>query len=124
MSGWRVAALAGVLAAAACGSEGPISGPGTLTAALVSPNGAEGAALVEFFGQGIGAVSAVDGPLWQRSRGDTVRVFIVSETGGTLRFAVEVADTTRKPKGVVLEVSDPADEVRASLSGYALEFRR
>ncbi len=124
MRGLRTAALAVLLPLAACGGEGSVPGPGTLTATLVSPNGAEGAALVEFFGDGIGAVSAVDGPLWQRSRGDTIRVFIVSETGGTLRFAVEVADTTRKPKGVVLEVSDPADEVRTSLSGYALEFRR
>jgi hypothetical protein len=113
-----------LLCTLACGDAGPRSGPGTLTATLTSPNGAEGAAVVEIFGEGIGGVAALDGRIFAERRGDTVRVVIVSEPAGALRFSVEVSDTTRRPGGVVVEVADPTDQIRPTVSGYGLEFRR
>lgn len=112
------------LAAVGCADEGPIAGPGTLTARLVSPNGAEGGALLTVFGPGIGEVTPASGELhWQR-RGDTLRVLLLDVDGGELGFSVAVDDTTRMPESVVLQVAGPDDVSRADLSGYALELRR
>lgn len=121
-----VPALVAVAAAAllaACGDEGPVSGPGTFTATLLSPNGAEGSAHVALYGAGLGAVGELDGRVFSHHTGDTLRVVVVNLDGGTLRFTVSVADTTRPPVGAVLEVADTEDRLRA-LAGYALELTR
>lgn len=120
----RVAALATLLVGtAACGDQGPASGPGELTVRVVSPNGAEGAAVVHLVGDGMGALSPVDGRVFGGQDGDTLRVVVVNEAGGELRFQLAVADTTVKPQGVLVEVSGPDDQLRA-LTGYTLEIRR
>jgi hypothetical protein len=49
-----------VAALAACTDAGPVSGPGTVDAILISPNGAEGAALVVLSGDGLGAAVVAD----------------------------------------------------------------
>lgn len=115
----------GTVLAAACGDAGPQSGPGTLTATLLSPNGAEGAAVVEVFGPGIGEVGELDGSVFSERRGDTLRVVLVREGDpGDLRFTLMVADTTRSFGGTVLEVAGPDDSLRAGISSYSLEIRR
>lgn len=125
----RAPALAGalgtILLLGACGDAGPVAGPGTLRATLVSPNGAEGAARVLLVGEGVASVSALEGRLFSFQRGDTTHVVVVhdADAGGDLSFSVSVADTTRPPQGVVVEVSDPEDRVRG-LTGYTLEVRR
>lgn len=118
--------LAGaVLLSAACGDTGPESGPGTLTATVVSPNGAEGAAMVEFFGPGIVDVAPLDGRMFSERRGDTVRVVLVRDgDAGDLRFTLTVADTTQLFTGTVLEVAGPDDALRPGVSTYSLEIRR
>lgn len=116
--------LAAAVLVAACSDEGPPAGPGTLTATLRSPNGAEGAALVSFFGPGIGDVTGSPGVVHWERRADTVRVVLLDDGSGQLAFTVEVSDTTRAPSGVVLEVAGPDDGLRTSLRGYALEFAR
>jgi hypothetical protein len=108
----------------ACGDAGPESGPGTLTATVHSPNGAEGSAVVTFFGEGIGELIPVTGRIFQQRRGDTLRVVLVNDEGGELSFGVSVADTTRPPMGLVLEVADADDRLRSITAGYSLEFRR
>jgi hypothetical protein len=108
----------------ACGDEGPEGGPGNLSATLASPNGVEGAALLEIFGPGIQSVSAVKGRLFQHAFGDTVRLAIILDTPGTIRFAVSVADTTRKPTAVVLEVAGGTNALRSGLAGYRVEGLR
>ncbi|NJD19001.1 MAG: hypothetical protein FIA95_06930 [Gemmatimonadetes bacterium] len=116
-------ALAAAPIVAACGDQGPVSGPGTLTAEVVSPNGAEGAALVTLVGEGLGAVGPLDaGRVFAEARGDTVRVVVVNLAGGTLRFTVHVPDTTRPPMATLVEVSGPDDRLR-SLAAYRLELR-
>ena len=35
-----------------------------------------------------------------------------------------LADTTQKPVGLVEQVAGPDDELRATVSGYEVEFRR
>lgn len=110
---------------AACGDAGPRSGPGTLTATILSPNGDEGAAVVLVFGPGITGVESLDGRAFSQQRGDTLTVVVVREgDAGTLRFALSVADTTRSFAGTIVEVSGPDDMLRMPLSGYRVEIRR
>jgi hypothetical protein len=108
---------------AACGDQGPRSGPGTLTATVVSPNGAEGSAVVSLFGEGVGQVSAVGGAVFSEPRRDSVRVVVLADTPGTLRFLVAVADTTRPLVANLVQVADGDDRLRASLSGYTVEIK-
>jgi hypothetical protein len=119
--GVRVVLLA--LAMGACGDEGPVSAPGILTATVVSPNGAEGAALVTLVGVGMGAVGPSDeGRVFAEAHGDTLRVVVVNVAGGALRFTIQVADTTKPPAGTLVEVSGPDDRIRG-LTRYTLELR-
>ena len=121
----RVLLLGVAIGVAACGDAGPQSGPGTLTATVVSPNGDEGAAVVEVFGPGITGVASLEGRAFSERRGDTLRVVVVREDGaGTLRFALSVADTTQLFGGTVLEVAGPDDALRSSVATYTLEVVR
>ena len=92
----------------ACGSDDPAPAPGLLTATLVSPNGAEGAAQVRLFGDGILEIRALDARTFSNARGDTVNVLVVRDQPGDLRFQVSVADISRVPSAVVLEVAEQA----------------
>lgn len=119
------AALTVALVVAACSNEGPQSGPGTMTATLSSPNGAEGAAVVTLLGDGIGAISALGGTEVHSRPGDSsVRIVLINQTGGDLSFQVAVPDTTRPPAAVVAEVAGPDDALRPTVDGYTVEFSR
>jgi hypothetical protein len=92
---------------------------------LKSPNGAEGAALVVLMGSGIGEVTPVgSNQLYSNSSLDEVRIVLINQAAGELEFRVEVADTTIKPTATVEEVAGPDNELRSTLGGYQLEFRR
>ncbi len=107
-----------------CTDQSP-PGPGILTATLKSPNGAEGAALVVLMGPGIGEVTPVgSNQLYSNSSLDEVRIVLINQNDGTLAFRVEVADTTIKPAAIVEEVANPDNQIRSTLDGYQLEFRR
>ena len=121
-----VCALAGAaLFFAACSDEGPVSGPGTMTATLVGPNGPEGAAVVSLLGDGIGSVTGVGNTSVHARAGDSsLRLILIDQDGGTLAFQVAVPDTTQLPAVVVHEVADPDDALRPTVDGYTLEFSR
>ena len=117
--------LIAVLFLGGCADEGPVSGPGTLTATVVSPNGPEGAALLALFGDGIGAITPLgDTEVFSESRSGSVQVVLINQVGGVLSFSVAVADTTAPPSVVVHEIAGPDDELRATLAGYEVEFGR
>ncbi|MDA0327856.1 MAG: hypothetical protein O2958_02410 [Gemmatimonadetes bacterium] len=114
--------LAGLVA---CADEGPLSGPGTLTATLMSPNGAEGAALVILVGEGIGAVTAVGATeVHTRAGAGSMQIVLINQQGGDLSFQLAVADTTQPPQAIVQEVAGPDDELRSVLTAYVVEFGR
>ena len=109
----------------ACADEGPVSGPGTMTAVLVSPNGAEGAALLILLGSGVGQITRVgDTEVYSYSSANATQIVLINQAGGDLSFQVAVADTTDLPSVVVQEVAGPDDELRTPTSGYDLEFIR
>lgn len=109
---------------ASCHDAGPPSGAGMVTATLVSPNPYEGAAVLSFFGDGVGDITPVNGEVWSQRRGDSVRVVVVRLDHGALSFRMALADTTRKPSAVVLQVAGPDDALRSALGEYKVEFSR
>lgn len=121
----RAALLVLLATALACGDQGPVSGPGTMTATLTGPNGPEGAALVRLFGDGIGAITAVGSTdVHAQAAGSTVRIVLINQSGGQLAFRVAVPDTTAPPTFEIAEVAGPDDQLRAGLGSYSLEFSR
>jgi len=108
----------------ACADAGPQSGPGSVEVRVVSPNGAEGSAVVSVFGDGIRGVTAVTGRVFGHQVADTVRAVVVADVPGDLRFVLSMADTTAVLQGVVLQVADGQDDLRSTLAGYTLEFVR
>jgi len=62
--------------------------------------------------------------LYSNSSLDEVRIVLINQNDGTLAFRVEVADTTIKPAAIVEEVANPDNQIRSTLDGYQLEFRR
>jgi hypothetical protein len=109
----------------ACSDQAPVSAPGTLTATLVSPNGAEGAAVIGLTGEGIGAAAGLgDVTLFRADDVDRTTLVLVSPGGGVLSFSVALADTTRRPAVALAQVAAPDDELRASLTGYRVDWSR
>jgi hypothetical protein len=120
--GWALAAA--LVLVAACTDEGPVSGPGDVTATLIGPNGPEGAALVVLLGEGIGSVEPMGGTEAHSASADgAVQVLLIDQAGGDLSFRVALADTTRLPQAIVRQVAGPDDELRA-LEGYRVSFGR
>lgn len=112
------------LVTTACTDEGPDSGPGEMTATLVGPNGAEGAALVVLLGEGVGEISPVGSTeVFVGTADGSVQVVLIDQAGGDLAFRVALADTTRRPEAIVQQVAGPDDELRV-LEGYSVELRR
>jgi len=119
LAAWLLAALA----VSACSDTGPVAGAGTRTGRLVSPNGAEGAAVLVLIGGGIGQVTPVGETRVFRGGGEgKVRIVLVDEDGGELAFQVEVADTTAPLVTVVEQVAAPDDALRVGLAAYRVVF--
>jgi hypothetical protein len=117
--------LAVTLACCSCSDAGPVAGPGTLTATLVSPHGPEGAAVIALLGEGVGATFPVGNvQLFRGDDGGVTRLVLVDSTGGELAFQVDVADTTHLPTAVVEQVADPDDALRGDPTSYRLELSR
>lgn len=104
---------------------GPGPGSGTLTATVVSPHGAEGAAVLKLHGPGIEGVGGSEGWVWgEAGSGDTVAVVVVADAAGALSFQVAVADTLQPLEGRVFQVAGPDDVLRDDLEAYRVEVAR
>lgn len=122
----RLPALAAALLLAllpGCDDDPP-PGAGTVTVTLVSPEVGEGAARIRLVGPGMGEVTAIEGEVHARVRGDTLSVLVLRPDAGLLRFGLQVADTTRLPRGSVVQVAGPDNQLRAALPGYRVEVAR
>ena len=116
-------ALASAALLAACDSDAPGPTAGVLTATLVSPNGAEGAAHLKLFGEGITEVRALDARTFSFTRGDTVNVVVVRDQPGDLRFQIALSDASRLPSVSIAEVAGGDDALRTNVQGYRVELR-
>jgi hypothetical protein len=68
--------------------------------------------------------TALEGEVHTRVRGDTMGVLVLRPDPGRLRFALQVEDTTRKPRGALVQVVGPDNQVRPALLGYEVEVTR
>ena len=120
----RFLLVAAALLLAACES-GPSPGPGPLTVTVLSPFGAEGAAVLTLRGPGIRGVAADGGWVFaEPSGGDSVSVVVVADPAGALTFRVEMADTLQRPTAAVVQVAGPDDALREELDRYTVEVVR
>lgn len=116
-----VAMLIALAASCDSGPTGP-SGPGQLDALLISPNGAEAAAVLQLTGTGIGAIEVEGGNLFRETDGNATRIVVILDEPGNVRFKVHVAERSEPPGVLVLEVADGNNEVRSQLGAYRVEF--
>lgn len=105
------------------GLSGP-SGPGELHANIISPTGAvDGAAVLELTGPtGLGSIRTGFGDVFFERDGNTTRVVIILDDPGLLTFHMRVEDVSELPEATVLQVADGNNELRASVSGYEIEW--
>ena len=110
---------------AACGSDGGGEPRQAITwsAQLVSPNGAEGAAVLELEG----VVAATRAPAGTRVLhsvdGDVTRVVVVRDQPGQLSFELDLVERGAAPAASVIEVSGPDDALRATTTAYRVSLR-
>jgi hypothetical protein len=113
------------VAVLACDSQpSDVGGPGTLFGVLVSPDGSEGAVLMDLTGPGLGTVRTSGGVVFTEISGDRLRLLVVRDRAGTIEFSIDVADVRTPPDVAVQEVADGSDQLRTSLEGYRVRFRR
>ena len=100
------------------------TGPGELEAALISPNGDEGSAVLELAGAGIGQVTGIQGQAYTLPSGSDIRVVIILNNPGQIKLNIAVDDVASVPAVAVIEVADGANVLRSSTTGYSVEFSR
>jgi hypothetical protein len=117
MCALAVAALVGCDDPAGQGGAGQ-EGPVRVT--LISPNGAEGAALFELPIAGILDVRAPVGALVNAQSGGKRQVALFASQPSPIVLELTVADQTELPEVRLLQVSGPDDQPRA-LTGYRVQ---
>jgi hypothetical protein len=113
---------ASVLLLTSCDSTRP-GGPGTLTAVVASPNGAEGAAVLDVAGPVEALTSNGDVSVYMTPAGAGTRAILVRLTPGELSMKVRLADVSQVPQITVVEVAGDDDKLRPSVAGYHVELK-
>ena len=117
-----------VLAPLACSGDdgtGTPRDPLVRVATIESPNGAEGAAVVELAGDVAADVTADDGSeAFADAALGVTRVVIVRGSPGAHRFRLRLPAGATPPTARVIEVADGSDRLRASVSGYSVRFEQ
>jgi hypothetical protein len=113
------------LGIAACERATSPSAPGPVPVTLVSQFTDDGAALVEFRGD-IQSVSAPAGTAvyWEARSGGVTQVLLVRDFPGTIQFTVHLANRSKRPEALVLDVSDAMDIPRDSATArtYRVQY--
>ena len=102
-----------VVSIAACERATSPSAPGPVPVTLVSQVTDDGAALVEFRGD-VQSVSAPAGTTayWEAKPGGVTRVLIIRDIPGIIQFTLHLANRSKRPEALVLDVSGAADNPR------------
>ena len=104
------------------GPSGP-RGPGVLEVSLVSPNGAEGSAVLSMDGgTELGEITTTDGEVYFQHAGGSSKVIVLLDIPGSIRFRVETQEVADLPSVAVEQVADGEDELRTSVSGYQIQI--
>ncbi len=94
--------------------------PGDLRVTVVSPNGVEGAAVLETGDAGIVGISANGAQAFHRRAGGLSRIVVLLDQAGDVRFRLSVDDLNRPPRLRIVEVADGSNTLRPSLAGYSV----
>lgn len=123
---FRLALLVPALCLAACdsGGTGAEAPGGEYIAALESPHGPEGAAILEVSGDGVESIRSTSLSLFRQPISGGTRLVLVREPAGRLEFRVRMAPGSRPPAVRVVEVVDGEDRQRAAVDGYEVTFTR
>ena len=120
-----MAACLVVAAAVACGDSGPSgpSGPGAFRADLLSPNGAEGAAVFEITGGiGLGDVTMSGGEVLYDHGSSATRIIVLLDDPGQIRFQFRSENVGVLPSVTVVQIADGDNELRETLTGYDVQL--
>jgi len=99
--------------------------PGDLVVRLVSPNGSEGAAVLQTTDGGITEIAVAAGlQAFHWTEGGLTRIVLLRDEAGEIRFVISVEDQNRPPQLEIVEVADGANRLRASLAGYSVQIGR
>lgn len=109
---------------AACDSGTGAEAGGEYIAALESPHGAEGGAILEMTSAGVESVDAASLSLFRQPVSGGHRLILVREPAGRLEFRVRLTPGSVPPEIRVLEVVDGNDQPRPSMDGYTVSFTR
>ena len=107
----------------ACGEDAtePVPVPGDLAVRIVSPNGLEGAAVLQTAEDGILGVTADVGQAHHWRARNVSRIVVLLDEPGDIRFTLSVTDLNRPPSLQIVEVADPDNRLRSPLLGYVVE---
>ena len=120
---FAISLAAAILVATACDSTQP-KHSGTLTAVVDSPNGAEGAAVINVRDP-VDSFTAVEGTsLYQTPTPTGTHIILVRLTPGELSMKVNVPDVSSLPHFFVIEVADGENKIRPTPSDYHVSFLR
>jgi len=114
-------ACVAALGIAACGDEAtpPLEAvPGELLVRVESPKGLEGAAVLETADEGVVEITGDGGQLFQWRQDGNIRIVVLLDTPGEIRFVLEVEDINSPPQLRLVEVADPDNRLRAGLLFY------
>jgi hypothetical protein len=118
-----IAVAVAALLTASCDNSTGSSGPGPLSAVLVSPNGNEGAAVLDVVGS-VESVTTPDGvSAYTTPAANGLRIVLVRLDAGTLSMTLKVPDISNPPALSVVEVAGPDNALRQSLAGYRVEIQ-
>lgn len=118
-----IAAAVSALLINACDNSTRPGGGGTVNAVVVSPNGDEGAAVLDVVGT-VESFTGTEGvSVYTTATTTGTRVVLVRLTPGTLSMKLALQDQDRLPAISVIEVADADDRVRPSIAGYAVELK-
>ena len=109
---------------AACGDATTPERGGDYVVTLRAPAGhVDGAAVIELSGAGVDTATALAGRVFmQRLADGVVRIVVVNDEPGAVRFHVRLTRGRSMPRASIIEVASADDEVRSDLSGYAVRF--
>lgn len=96
--------------------------PGNMVAVLVSPNGAEGAAVFETTSDAISDVTVDAGDVFFGTLTGTTRIIVVLDPPGEIRFTIAVDDVNQPPSLHLIEVADGDNVTRAGLRDYSIQL--
>ncbi len=106
----------------ACSDETtpPAAVPGSLAVSVGSPNGAEGAAVLETPDAGIVDVAGEGVQVFHWRAGGISRIVVLLDQPGTINFRLSIEDLGRPPRLRLVEVADADNRLRPNLASYAV----